>query len=57
MPKEWVLTLDAPETTHDVFVLTVDDSPSPINVMMRLEPFLGMADRSVDFLKVSTTHL
>ena len=51
MPKEWVLSLDEAETTHDVFVLTVDDSPSPINVMMRLEPFLGMANRSVDLFK------
>ena len=51
MPSEWLLSLDEPETTHDVFVLNVDDSPSPINVMMRLEPFIGMANRSVDLFK------
>ena len=51
MSHEWLLSLDEPETTHDVFVLNVDDSPSPINVMMRLEPFIGMANRSVDLFK------
>ena len=51
MPHEWVLSLDVLETTHDVFVLNDDDSPSPINVMMRLEPFIGMVNRSVDLFK------
>ena len=54
MPNEWVLSLDEPTPSHDVFVLDVDESVSPANIMMRLEPFLGKVNRSIDlFMKIN----
>ena len=51
MPSEWVLSLDQPVTSHYVFVLDVDESVSPVNIMMRLESFLGNVNRSIDLFK------
>ena len=41
-------------TSHDIIVLVVDESVSPVNIMMRLEPFLGKVNRSIDlFVKIN----
>ena len=54
MPHEWVLSLDEPTPSHNVFVLVIDESASPVNLMMRLEPFIGQVNRSIDlFVKIN----
>ena len=52
MPSEWVLSLDEPSTSHEVFVLDADEDVSPVNIMMRLEPFLGKVNRSIDLFMI-----
>ena len=47
MPHEWVLSVESPNPTHDVFVVDTAELNDETDVAMRLEPFFGVSNRSV----------
>ena len=51
MPDDWLLSLVEPTTTHDVLIVDAEEAFDETNIMMRLEPFFGVANRSLDVFK------
>ena len=51
MPDDWLLSLVEPTTTHDVLIVDAEEAFDETNIMIRLEPFFGVANRSLDMFK------
>ena len=52
MPGEWLLPLGKPSTTHSVLISKADEEFDPTNIMMRIEPLIGNANRSNEVFKI-----
>ena len=47
MPEMWIIQTAQALPTHEIEHVNVSYETSPLNVMMRIDPFLGCANRSV----------
>ena len=47
MPDEWVLSLEEPNVIHEIKHIDSSEQPTPVNYIMRLEPFMSVANRNV----------
>ena len=57
MPHEWVLSVESPNPTHDVFVVDTAELNDETDVAMRLEPFFGVSNRSVPVFQLLSDTL
>ena len=57
MPHEWVLSVESPHPTHDVFVVDTTEGNDETDVAMRLEPFFGVSNRSVPVFQLLSDTL
>ena len=48
MPREWVLATEEQAPSFDVSVCEFDEEKTPADIMARLEPFIGSANRRLD---------
>ena len=47
MPDEWVLSLEEPNVIREIKHIDSSEQPTPVNFIMRLEPFMSIANRSI----------
>ena len=52
MPERWIIPTDHIHPTHEIERVNVSCEASPLNVMMRIDPFLGCANRSVAIYEI-----
>ena len=57
MPHEWVLSVESPHPTHDVFVVDTAEGNDDTDVAMRLEPFFGISNRSLPVFQLLSDTL
>ena len=57
MPHDWVLSVENPHPTHDVFVVDTTEGNDETDVAMRLEPFFGVSNRSVPVFQLLSDTL
>ena len=56
MPREWVLATDEQATSFSVSVCEFDEENTATDIMARLEPFIGCANRRLDvFIELNNT--
>ena len=48
MPTHWVLSQEEPQLTHDILCLDTVEEWSAVNFLMRLETFMGVANRNTE---------
>ena len=51
MPGEWLLSSEKPSPTHKVLISQTDEEFNPANIMMRIEPLISNANRSIEVFK------
>ena len=51
MPGEWLLSSAKPSLTHNVLISQTDEEFNPANIMMRIEPLISNANRSIEVFK------
>ena len=51
MPGEWLLSSKKPSPTHKVLISQTDEEFNPANIMMRIEPLISNANRSIEVFK------
>ena len=52
MPERWIIPTDHTPPTHEIEHVNVSCETSPLNVMMRIDPFLSCANRSVAIYEI-----
>ena len=57
MPEDWLTSLTTQQAVHEIKHVTVTNDSCGFDTLMRLEPFLEIAHRSVDVFRVLNNAL
>ena len=57
MPENWIASLATPQAVHEIKHVDVMNENAGFDILMRLEPFLEIAHRSIDVFKILNNSL